>query len=612
MTGVFPDKSILASALVLGALVSGTAAFAANGASPAGVLVAQAGPVQLAPRRDLSTPIVPKAAEEERPSVSPSLPAIQIENLGRVDADSIGILDESKGGFGPDMWRGTPRAMIERLLPRLPSAMRSPTLRSLARRMLLSAAALPIKDVRTADAKPQKVSLLARRVERLHEMGFVGPAANLIKVAPARLNDIHLHRLRVENMLLAHDVGGACGEAKRDSSRLVDAYWQRVVIFCQLLDGNSEAAALGANLLAESNQVKDPAFFILADRMGGNKSAKVTSLKNPSALHLAMMRAAKLKLPKNVLSASSPAILRAIGVSPNASLDVQLEAAERAARFGAMSPTRLAEVYSGVEFSEKELGKALSLAAEQRTPRGRALLFRSEQKQSVPAAKAAVIQKALELAQADGLYALAVRLYHPVIKEMKVTGELAWFAGTAARALLAIGDAKAAQPWLVQLRQRAHRDEEARQQQDGLWALSLLAGAEDRSRVDRRDEMIAWLAVLKKSDPENVERRAGLALALLEAFGAVPPAEYWQHILGDAAGEQLKLPPVAYRFALRHAAGDGRRGETVMLLLLMIGNDPLLTVDTGTLRDAILALRAIGMPQDAAALGLEAALEAGL
>ncbi len=607
MTGVFPDKSLVAGALALGALVSGATAFAADAVGPAGVLLAQSGPVQLTPRRDLSTPIVSKAAEEERPSISPSLPAIQIENLGRVDADSIGILDESKGGFGPDMWRGTPRAMIERLLPRLPSAMRSPTLRSLARRMLLSAAALPPED-----AKVPKTSLLVRRVERLHEMGFVGPAANLIKVAPARLNDINLHRLRVENMLLSNDVGGACGEAKRDSSRLVDAYWQRVVIFCQLMDGNSEAAALGTNLLAESNEANDPAFFVLANRVSANKSGKLASLKNPSALHLAMVRTTKLKLPKDVLSTSSPAILRAIGVSPNASLEVQLEAAERAARFGAMSPTRLAEVYGGVEFSEKELEKALSVAAEQRTPRGRALLFRAEQKQSVPAAKAAVIQKALELAQADGLYALSVRLYHPVIKEMKVTGELAWFAGTASRALLAIGDAEAAQPWLVQLRQRAHRDEEARKQRDGLWALSLLSGAEDRSRIDRREEMIAWLAVLKEADPENAERRAGLALALLEAFGAVPPPEYWQHILGAAEGRQVELPPVAYRFALRHAAGDGRRGETVLLLLMMIGSDPLQALDTGTLRDAILALRAIGMPQDAAALGLEAALEAGL
>ena len=612
MTGVFPDRSKFASALVLGALVSGTAAFATSGDSPTGVTLAQSGPVQLGPRRDLSTPIVPKAAEEDRPSVSPSLPAIQIENLGRVDADSIGILDESKGGFGPDMWRGTPRAMIERLVPRLPTEMRSPTLRSLARRMLLSAAALPPRDEKAPDAKPPKVSLLAQRVERLHEMGFVGPAANLIKVAPARLNDTNLHRLRVENMLLVQDVGGACSEAKRDSSRLTDAYWQRLVIFCQLLDGNSEAAALGANLLAESDQSDDPAFFVLADRMGGNSSAKVTSLKNPSALHLAMMRTAKMELPKDVLSVSSPAILRAIGVSPNASLGVQLEAAERAARYGAMSPTRLAEVYGGVEFSEKELDKALTVAAKQRTPRGRALLFRSEQKQTVPAAKAAVIQKALELAQADGLYALAVRLYHPAIKEMKVTGELAWFAGTAARALLAIGDAEAAQPWLVQLQQRSHRDEDARRQRDGLWALSLLAGAEDRSRIDRRDEMIAWLAVLKEADPENAVRRAGLALALLEAFGAVPPPEYWQHILGEADGQESKLPPVAYRFALRHAAADGRRGETVMLLLLMIGNVPLQEADTGTIRDAILALRAIGMPQDAAALGLEAALEAGL
>lgn len=624
MTGAFPDRVLLSTVMLLAVLGMGQAALAAGGetgplsvhrgAEPnASQLAANHGPVPLTPRRDLSTPVVPRAPGQDKAPAAPLIPAIQIENLDRVDPDSAGVLDPSHGGFGTDMWDGTPRKMIQSLVPKIPANLRSPTLRSLARRLLLSAAELPAKSgASDGDGKSDR-SLLIQRVERLQALGYFGPATELIRIAPNRASDLTLLRLQVENMLLANDLAGACGEAKRDSGRLVNAYWQRVSIFCQLLAGNSEAAVLGANLLAESNASDDPTFFALVDRLAGRVEVSITSLPKPTALHLAMLRSANLNIPEDVLTADSLPILQTVGVSPNAPTAVRLQAAERTARVGAIPAARLAQIYNSVEFSADEFENALSIAAEQRTARGRALLFRAAQVQTVPTAKATVIQKAFDLAREQGHLAMAVRLYQPLIKRLKVTGKLSWFAGTAARALLASGDSKAARPWMVQLDKRARRNKGARRQRAGLWVLSLLAaGDDDRVDIDKQELMAAWLADQRRKDSENAESKAALALALLDALGTVPPAEYWQRILGAPHREQMTLPPAAYRFALRHAASNGRRGEVVLLLLLMVGEGEFNATSTEILRDAILALRSIGLLKEATDLALEVALASDL
>src|SRR3546814_1498282 len=159
-------------------------------------------------------------------------------------------------------------------------------------------------------------------------------------------------------MLLTDELGGVCAEVHRKPERLVEIYWQKVLVFCQVLEGEIDSAMFGADLLAESDGFDDPAFLALIDRLTGRIETKLESLPHPSPLHLAMLRVAKLTVPEDALENAAPPILRSIALGPNAAPDTRLEAAQRAAALGAVGPERLREIYSSVKFDPDELDKA--------------------------------------------------------------------------------------------------------------------------------------------------------------------------------------------------------------------------------------------------------------
>src|SRR3546814_11991195 len=89
------------------------------------------------------------------------------------------------------MWQGTPRAVLETLLPQLPTRVRSPAMRNLEERLLLSTAVAP-RPAEGADTAPK--SLMAMRVGRLQAMGAVAQPAEMPAAEPARPSDPHLGR----------------------------------------------------------------------------------------------------------------------------------------------------------------------------------------------------------------------------------------------------------------------------------------------------------------------------------------------------------------------------------------------------------------------------------
>ena len=602
-------KRLFAPLIVLSSLIVGSAVAAE-------LRVAQDGPVRLMPRRDWSSPIppaqqpetgVPSAGAEASPD---SPPDIQVKDLGSIDPEAVGILDASTGGFPADMWAGTPRSTIRRLIGSIPAGIRSPVMRSLAERLLLTAAALPPPkpDTENEDTGP---SVLAVRADRLQSMGLVDQARALILASPLRSSDPELVRLLVENMLLASDFGGACDEAKRSAAGAVSPFWQKVTIFCQLLSGDSEAAQLGANVLAETPGFEDKAFLTLVDALVQKRPARIEALPDPDPLHLAMLRVANEAVPADAIENASPDVLKAIGTSPNTDLDLRLGAAEHAALVGAIKTDRLAKIYLGIEFADDELNTALSTASESWTPRGRALLFRAANRQTVPTAKAAVLQKAFELARNDGQLLLLVRLYNKMLKEIPVSADLAWFAGEAATGLLAMGDRDAARPWMSLLRERRLRDQDARIARDRLWSLAVLAD-DNRYAIGDVEAFRAWVDALREQEPDQAYGIAGFALLLMQSIGLQVPDDYWQAVLQPPQRATVAVPPAAFTPALENAVRAERLGETVLLSILMIGADGTLGADPVLLRDVIAALRSLGLEQEGRALALEAALTNGL
>jgi len=531
--------------------------------------------------------------------------AIQVEGLSAVDPDSVGTIGPDAGGLGVDMWSGTSRRFIETLLARLPDRIESPTLRDLARRLLLSVARVPLAE----EGKRTRKSLLALRVERLQALGLIDEAGALLAAAPAQARDSGARRLAVEQMVIEGNFDDACAEALRDNRSREDRQWQRLTVYCQLRAGQTESATFAANVMAETPGFDDPAFLALVDRLAGAGEATLVALPKPTPVHLAMLRDAKLSVPGDAANADSPTVLRMVAMSDNAAVAVRLRAAEQAARLGALAPERLGQIYADMDFPASDVERAMSIADKDGSARARALLYRAAQAQKVATAKAAVLRKAFESAKSAGLSAMTVRLYRPMLLELPANAALAWFAGDAVRALLASGAVEAARPWLLLIRQRALRDESARRLRDSLWASAVIA-REAGTAANEPAAMQAWFSSLQERDAASAAAKAELALALMQGIGVYPPEGFYERIIALPAGRaKASVVPPGVLQTLGQAAARRRRGEAVALLLIGFGRTAPGTAGTQMLGEAVKALVAIGLSNDAQALVLEAAAD---
>lgn len=634
--------------------------------------VAQAGPLRLVPReREAPAPEVAKP--DQQPGLAPGGPAsprrviqdIEVNTLGGLDPDEAGTLYPDTGGLGAALWNGMPRDDIERLVQRLPVTIQSPTMRDVLRRLLLTAAALPPATGGTGGR------LLTMRAERLQAMGLLGSAAELVAVAPNRATDAALQRLGAENFLYRGDIGGACADSRRQDQRLDALFWQQLLIYCQAVQGDTSGAALGANLLAETGQLNDPLFFRLIDRLVSGNAVMVDSLAKPTAMLLSLMRTTNVPVPADAVDQAAPPLLGMIAASPKTPIEIRLAAAERGALYGAITAERLAQAYASVEFSKEDLNNAMSIADVTRTPRGRALLYQAALVHTVPTARAAVLQKALKLAHEDGQYALMVRVYETLLIGLSPSNELSWFSVDAGRALYALDRADLARHWLDALRQVSARDPVAGVSADALWVIASLAemttdttGSETRvpatvpvaAPVERPKQVgvipqrvesaaasglpaqtpalsartepagampkvvirtdtpaaDAWRAALRETEPETAARRISEAYTLLTSAGVVVGDAEWRVLLGDSGARMAVTPDPAYRAMLMRASQQGRRGETVLLAALILGESGLAEMDMTVLAEIVSALRAVGLGAEARRIALEIAVQAGI
>ena len=223
---------------------------------------------------------------------------IQVDALTTPDSESVGTLGGADGGFGVAMWQGTRRALVDALLPRLPVNATSPAMRDLMRRLLLSAAAAP-------RGESEKGRLVALRARLLAEMGEYAGVSDLLEATPERAENERLVRIEADARFLANDNARACALAAGQIVRSPSAYWQKAFVFCQALAAHHDKAALGTALLREMGE-EDDVFFMLIEALATGAAPTIESLPRPTPLHLTMARAAKARLPADVISSNRP------------------------------------------------------------------------------------------------------------------------------------------------------------------------------------------------------------------------------------------------------------------------------------------------------------------
>lgn len=596
----------------------------ANHNTPVSPPASLSGPTELAPPKKLTPAIETAPLPNPGPSAAPTevltTPqpepgtkgrgkgggAIRIGELEAIDADSVGLLDADQGGFGTNMWQGTSRSLIERLVPKIPAPLSSPVIRDLARRLLLSSASAPGVEAGSGRAR---LSLVALRARKLVALGDIGAVSSLLKVASVKLDNEILARVQSDSAFLGNDNSGACKQIRGLIRQFQGSYWQKGLAFCQALAGQHAVAALGADLLREQGHQDDQAFYILLKSLVGDKTAVVGNLANPTPLHLAMMRAARQKLPVDVVTSKNAAILRTVALSPNASMDVRLAAAEQAEAMGALETGALAKLYASINFTPDQLSNALSGAESDTSARGRSLLYNATHIVTAPLARAEILQKAWTLAAKSQNYGTSVRIHLPVLLEIKPAPELAWFAIPAARALLAAGRVSEAAVWLELSPDKVSEDDAS--QRRGLGLLVRLGNLGDTQPWDAA-VLKTWWQSQNKAAAGPARRRAAVLFTILEAFGQSLDQTLWEPLFDGPRSETMTMPAPALLHGLGRAAAAGRIGETVLLTLLSLGEGGPSQASPSVLGAAIRALRQVALESEARALALEAAFGAGI
>ena len=600
-------------ALILGALWLGA------GAAPAGAQnqdIPQQ-PLRLVPPTTLGPTDVPapsggvlRTVIEAPAAISAgSSSAIEVNPLADITPDSIGTLDPGAGGFGIEMWRGSDRRIVTRLLGLLPETMSSRGMRALARRLLTSMASPPISQFEIADEVEQ--SLLGLRIQRLMTLGEVAALNDLLAVVPSRRDDELRARTRVEGRLLAHDTTEACRLVRNGIASYHQVpYWQKAMVLCQMIAGEVDQMMLGLDLLRERGD-DDPVFFALAGALFGAEPV-IPEDATLTPLHLAMLQTIGVPLPPGQVARAAPALLLAIAQMPNLDIEQRAAAAERAGAMGLLDGAVLARVYDGFAFTPEELAGAIGATETMAGVRLRALLYQAARDQNLPASRAEILRVALELGAAEGLYQALVPVYLPLLLEVPVTATLSWFAADAGRALYAAGRYEQASAWLMLGRQEALIDPQAGTAAASLWPYSRLAGG---TALSTDGTLATWRALRAGMGAGGGEvglhRGQTLLRAVFQALGERDPLT-WGQIAAEGEVANRIAPNAALLYALDEASESRRIGETVLLALIVLGAEGPGESHAFALSAALTALTRVGLETEARALAIEAALASGI
>lgn len=566
-----------------------------------------------------------------------SIKSIRVDQLPAVGIDSGGVLDERNGGLGVDMWRGTDRARIERWLPQLPAATRLPAARALMRRLLLSVATAPPRSVAAApdESGADGAGLMGLRAERLLAMGDLQGVDDLSRDLVDRGDDARLARVRVDTLLLMSEDEEACELVRRSIRKLAGRYFQQALVFCQAREGQRREAELGLTLLREPvpdqstvEAESDALFFELVPMVAqaaasedkkakGSKKKKaeapVASLPQPSPLHLAMLRRARLPIPADALEGAGPAELAAAARSPESTREVRVEAAERAVASGALDAETLRRIYNEYRFENLDPARVMSLKDSESGPEFRAMVHQAAAEASNPAVRAQLLAMHLEKGRRDGHYLVVARTALPLLANLEPSPRLLWFAAEAARALYANERIAEGRAWFELLRSRVAPGSEGDKTVNRLWPLARLADPFAPPPAEPA-RLAAWWDLQREDlPPEQAERRAALLFAMLEALEEPLDDLDWRDLLQRPKTAAESMPFDAPWRALGSASAGGRKGETVLaaLISLGVGGDDG-TANPAVVRQALSALRRVGLVHEARAIAFDAAIAAGL
>jgi hypothetical protein len=554
--------------------------------------------VQLFPSLQGGTQNQPNSQNPDQSSANPEPTApsgMAVETLGAVDTEAVGALPDSVAALSPDLWSGLSRNTIAALINGLNGNGDYPVARGLAKRLLLSAAALPPQDSGT------QVSILQARIEALARLGFAGDAGMLARAGADALRDPDGLAAVARAQLAAYDLPEACSTASNAVAQSNDVFWQKLIAFCQAVAGQKDQASLAAQTLFDTG-VKDPVYFTLMDSITLGLAPELKALTPEGAMHYAMLRFSGAPVP---FSSTDPLITQ-LAVQQAPDLDV----AESAARRGLLSSEALADKYLSEAFKSAALDAPLEALDIISPAAGRALLYQVLLKWEIPALRAEAVSVALTRARSDGLLIAIAPVFATPAMTIPPSNDLLWFAEDAARLFYMTGHTDRARQWHALLRSHATTNEDSAASNARLWHLAMLSGETGQALGQSRRD---WdRAIIDGAeDPDAGRAHLETLKALVQAATGGEPLASEADLRTDAmaAHPETGISAAALPLHLLTRAAEAKRtGEVVALSVTVLSIGPAQELNPSTPIAVVRALTAVGLQRDARQLALETAV----
>ncbi|TNE38274.1 MAG: hypothetical protein EP348_05030 [Alphaproteobacteria bacterium] len=532
-------------------------------------------------------------AEPKLPEKGEMNGTVLVQPLGSLDEASVGTLGSSNGGFGPDMWRGTPPSRIKTLLSMLPVA-NSPSMQDMSRRLLLTAAAIPQGGDRSGE-------LLSIRIGKLRESGHVAAAAALLDRLPASALTPELEKSAIELLLLQGKNKEACDQVNAAPVSAKGRFWEKVGIFCELISGEMTKAEIGISLL-EEEEGRDGLFFALFDRLDGGKAALPDTDQPLTPLHFAMMSVAGLQMSYAKAEKAGYDLLWALAKQTTATKDSRFMAAYASLAVDSL-PADLPRQLIKQGALEGDDDGSVDL-------RHIAALYRQTESEHIPEEKARLLSEIWASGDQDNSYLAAGRLSLPLLQSLDPGVAGGEFELDALGLLLMNDDNADAMAWERAIRRAALRGTEADRQS----ATRQIARADAYMLISGLAGIARWTpshfkeAAFAKGNGMEQPDNLGFVLAMLAALDEDVPDALWAEALGKGQMPETGTSNVVISKNLEIAADADRIGETVALSLAALGDGGPANATVGTLSLVVRSLQKIGLEKEARRLALEAAV----
>ena len=529
---------------------------------------------------------------------------ISIDALDEIDIESIGILDGSSGGFSADMWRGSERLQVEELLSQLPTAVRSPATHELMKTLLLSSATAPKKNQESSD-------LLEIRLTALANLGEFESFFELLAIIPESATTSKIKQLKSNVLLLTGNVGTGCELVLNQVRDAKSLYWQKALFVCQLLQGETRAAALSLNLLREQLNETDADFLELAGVSLG-EVPNLTAALAPNSLNFALLLGTEERIPDHWSTQAGPAIQRAIAEAQTLPLTTRLVAAERAAEMGAFAANDVGRLYQLIKFNDEEFNDAIAVAQKDGGALGRALLHQASRQKQSPEERAAFLLASWQNSLSTSSPTLAALVNAESFLTLPINNQIAYAAPQIARALLAIGNTERFGVWLDLLEESAEVDTEFERLLVTLMPLVAIANEDATQNWHPQMAERWWHAFPEDVDPAVQIAQANLLFMALDALGHTISRKGWDLLLTGPTSVTTQVPSVGIRYSMRNAAAAAEIGQTVLYAILALGEGGPTEAGPIALVSVLRVLRRIGLEHHARAIALEAVIENGM